>query len=288
MRDTRPFGELVARLSAMCDASPWRTTWFLKSLATGEHADRGGDIVVPSASTRKVSIMMAALNAVHDGRLSLDQPVVMQAKYQKNTSGCFQHLTPGFAITFRDVLVMMIIVSDNTCTGTAADMLGIDEINRWCRSVGMNDTLHRYGLPPQEVSAGQPMDRATLITANDQGLLLEQILRGASNPAVAAQLGSTPELCRLGLDIMSWQKLNTRMPSLLPAGTRVDHKTGTGPHNYNDTGIVYGPDGRPSFILCCYTQDVPVALPDGMPGFAGAAGLIGRMTRECYDTLSAG
>ena len=64
-----------------------------------------GDVPVPSASTRKISIMMAALKAVHDGKLSLDQKVTIEAKYQDNDSGTFQHLTPGFWITFRDALV---------------------------------------------------------------------------------------------------------------------------------------------------------------------------------------
>ena len=53
------------------------------------------------------------------------------------------------------------------------------------------------------------------------------ILRGASDEAAAAALGSTPELCRLGLDILSWQKLKTRQPPQLPIGSKVAYKTGT-------------------------------------------------------------
>ena len=85
-----------------------------KTCDTGETADRHGHVVVPSASTRKIAIMMTALKAVHEGRLTLDQPVTIQAKYQNNDSGCFQHLRPGFTIQLFDALVMMIIVSDNT------------------------------------------------------------------------------------------------------------------------------------------------------------------------------
>ena len=56
--------------------------------------------------------MMAALKAVHDGKLALDQKVTIDAKYQDNDSGTFQHLTPGFWITLRDAMVMMIIFLD--------------------------------------------------------------------------------------------------------------------------------------------------------------------------------
>src|SRR5678815_4425014 len=111
--------ELVQKFNELCDALPFQTSWYLKDLATGARADRFGGVPVPSASTRKISIMMAALAAVHAGKLSLDQKVTIEAKYQDNDSGTFQHLTPGFWITFRDALVMMIIVSDNTSTGMA-------------------------------------------------------------------------------------------------------------------------------------------------------------------------
>ena len=110
------------------------------------------------------------------------------------------------------------------------------------------------------------------------------MLRGADDTATAVQLGSTPALCRLGLDILSWQKLKTRLPSLLPLGTKVAHKTGTGSRGYMDAGIVYK-EGRPLFILTAYTDGVPAALPDGMPGFAAANQVIGRMARLAWDEL---
>ena len=101
---------------------------------------------------------------------------------------------------------------------------------------------------------------------------------------MAARLECTPALCGLALDILSWQKLKTRLPSLLPVGTKVAHKTGTGARGYMDAGIIWK-DGRPLFILTAYTEHVPAALPDGTPGFAAAYQLIGRMARLCYDNL---
>jgi beta-lactamase class A len=274
---------LAERMNALCDALPFQTSWYLQSLGTGERADRLGDLPVPSASTRKVSILMAALKAVADGKLALDQKVTVDARYQDNDSGTFQHLTPGFWITLRDALVMMIIVSDNTCTGTVVDLVGLGEIQRLCESVGMSRTVHRYGIPPR-LPADHGIEQVTSTTPRDQGLLLDLMLRGADDAAAAAQLGSTPALCRLGLDILSWQKLKTRLPSLLPLGTKVAHKTGTGSRGYMDAGIVYK-EGRPLFILTAYTDDVPVALPDGTPGFAAANQVIGRMARLAWDEL---
>jgi len=276
--------ELVQRLNAECETVPFQTSWYLKDLATAERADRMGDMPVPSASTRKISIMMAALKAVHDGKLALDQRVTIEAKYQDNDSGTFQHLTPGFSITLRDALVMMIIVSDNTCTGTVVDLVGLGEVQRFCESVGMTRTIHRFGIPPR-LGPDHGLDQVTTTTPNDQGLLLELILRGTTDPATAARMGVTPELCRLGLDILSWQKLKTRLPSQLPLGTKVAHKTGTGSRGYMDAGIVFQGE-RPLFILTAYTEHVPAALPDGTPGFTAANRVVGRMARLAWDALA--
>ena len=274
---------LVQRLNALCDAAPFPSSWYLKDLTTGAAADRFGGVPVPAASTRKVSIMMAALAQVHAGKLALAQKVTIEPRYQDNDSGTFQHLTPGFAITLRDALVMMIIVSDNTCTGLVVDLVGLDTIQRWCESIGLTATIHRFGIPPR-LGRDHTLEQVTTTTPADQGRLLELILRGTTDPAVAGTLGATPELCRLGLDILSWQKFTTRLPSRLPPGTKVAHKTGTGSRGFMDAGIVYQGE-RPLFILTAYTDQVPDALPDGTPGFTAACELIGRMARVCYDTL---
>ena len=275
--------DLARQLDELCDALPFETSWYLKDLATGDRADRRGGAMVPSASTRKISIMMAALAAVHAGRLALDQRLTIEARYQDNDSGTFQHLTPGFWVTLRDALVMMIIVSDNTCTGLVCDAVGLPEIQRYCEGLGMTGTIHRFGIPPR-LGPDHTLEQVTVTTPNDQGLLLELILRGTTDGSVAARLGVTPELCRLGLDILSWQKLKTRLPSQLPLGTRVAHKTGTGARGFMDAGIVWKGE-RPLFILTVYTDHVPLELPDGTPGFAAAYQLMGRMARLAWDAL---
>ena len=275
--------DLVQRLNEWCDALPFQSSWYLKDLITGARADRFGDVPVPSASTRKISIMMAALAAVHAGKLGLDQRVTIEAKYQDNDSGTFQHLTPGFSITFRDALVMMIIVSDNTCTGLVVDLVGLETVQRWCESIGMTGTIHRFGIPPR-LGRDHTLEQVTTTTPHDQGLLLEMILQGTTDAAVARKLGSTPELCRLALDILSWQKLKTRLPSQLPLGTKVAHKTGTGSRGFMDAGIIFKGE-RPLCVLTIYTEHVPEALPDGTPGFTAAYQLMGRMARLAYDGL---
>jgi beta-lactamase class A len=278
--------ELVAKLNALCDEQPYTTGWYLKDLQSGAVADRNGEVVFPSASTRKISIMMAALAACNAGSLSLDQPFSIDREYQDNNSGTFQFLTPGFTITVRDALVMMIIVSDNTCTGKVVDIVGLDAINAYSKRIGMVGTTHRFNIPPSS-GRDHSLEQANTTTPADVGRLLELILQGTTDAAVAAKLGVTSDLCTLALDILLWQRLSSRLPNLLPTEARVAHKTGTGVagRNNNDAGIIFQGE-TPLYILSVYTEHLPVNMPDGTSGYHWAGHQIARMAKLCYDAIA--
>jgi beta-lactamase class A len=277
---------VIAKLNALCEDEPYVTGWYLKELKSGAVADRNGEMVFPSASTRKISIMMAALAAVNAGTLSLDDPFTIDKKYQDNNSGTFQFLTPGFTITFRDALVMMIVVSDNTCTGKVVDIVGLDAINAYTRRVGMVGSTHRYNIPPK-TGRDHTLDQANTTTPADVGRLLELILQGTTDESVAARLGVTTDLCKLAMDILLWQRLTSRLPNQLPTEARVAHKTGTGVlgRNNNDAGIVFQGE-TPLFILTVYTENLPVNMPHGTSGYLHAGLMIAKMAKAAYDTFS--
>ena len=278
--------ELATTLNRLCDEQPFHTGWFVKSMASGWSAGRHGDVVVPSASTRKVAIMTATFAAARAGRLSLDQPVEIDAEHQKTDWGCFQFLKPGFSISLRDAVILMIIISDNTCTGIVADLVGLDAVSALCKSIGMKNTEHRHGVPTPGLGQYRPIEAVNTTTPNDMGLLLERLLEGSTDAGAAGELGCTTGDCQGALQIMSWQRLRDRLPSQLPYRTKIAHKTGTSTslRNFNDVGIVYFND-EPLFILTAYTDDVPVELPNGVPGHTAAMRLIGSLSRACYDAL---
>jgi len=277
---------LQDRLDQICATQPFATSFHVRDLATGAVYARDADGIRPSASTRKISIMMAALRAVHQGRLDLAEPVTVTAEMSEGVaSGTFQYMTPGFVITLRDAIVQMIIMSDNVCTGIVAGRLTLDELNDFCGKAGMTGTTHRFIVPPPDMPPDHRLDEVTTTTPADQGCLLAQILAGCGDAEVAARLGCTPELCQLGLQFLSWQKYRTMLPSQLPAGTMVAHKTGTGRRGRMDAGIVYR-DTAPRFIIAVYTDQVPTTMPDGLPGYAAAFLVIGALARACWEAFS--
>jgi beta-lactamase class A len=275
-------------LDDLCDQQPFEVVYHLRDLRSGAIAERDAGRVVPAASVRKVAILMAALGAVAKGSLDLDQPVTIDTRWQNpnNFSGCFQYFAPGFTVRLRDVLIMMIVVSDNTATATAVDLVGLQPVRDLCTTIGMAGTTHLTGYPDLGLARDHPVQAANATTAADVGLLLDLILRGADDEPAASRLGSTRELCRLALQILSWQKYRGLIPALLPELTRVAHKTGVGFRNYNDAGIVYRPNGEPLFILSAFTDHVPANMPDGLPGHAAASHVVARLARAAWDALA--
>ena len=278
--------DLIDRLNAICSAQPFTTTWTLRVPADGGQASRDGAQVVPSASTRKTSILMHALSRVAAGRLDLAETCTVEARLQKDVaSGTYQHMTPGTQLPLRDAMVNMIITSDNVGTQLVLERLDRDALNTWCARIGMVGTTHRANIPPAGLAWDHPMDRTATTTSDDQARLLDLILRGAEGDAEATGLMGVPQdLCRLGLDILSWQRLRNLIPRLLPANTRVAHKTGRDARGRSDAGIVFR-DGRPLFILAAYCDRVPETMPDGLPGFASAHATVGQLARACWDAL---
>lgn len=276
-------GPVKERLAHICDAQPFVTRFVVRNLKTGETIERGADEKTPSASTRKTSIMMAALKAVHEGRLALDEPITYEARFAEEVaSGMFRYLTPGIVISLRDAITGMMVLSDNVCTKMVFERLTLEEVDSYCKSIGMHGTHHRFLIPPLALPPDHSLTSVTTTTARDQAFLLQTILDAQTSPEVIAKLGTSPELCAYALQTLKNQILRYAIPSRLPFGTVVAHKGGTGKRGRMNAGIVYR-DGAPFYIISAYTDEVPQVMPDGTPGYTMALETIGRLSRACWD-----
>jgi beta-lactamase class A len=81
-------------------------------------------------------------------------------------------------------------------------------------------------------------------TARDLGTILTALARGqAASPEASAEM----------LDIMARQQFRTKIPALLPEGTRVAHKTGSITGISHDAGVVF-PDDAPPYVVVILTR----------------------------------
>jgi hypothetical protein len=74
------------------------------------------------------------------------------------------------------------------------------------------------------------------------------------------------------LDLLSGQQVNDRFPALLPAGTRLAHKTGNLPGVVHDAGVIWTPAG----------PRILAALAEGVPDDGHAATVIQRLALLVY------
>ena len=271
------------RLNAICDAQPFVTRFMARNLLTGETIGRGADEETPSASTRKTSIMMAALKAVEDGRLDLDEQIVYEKRLAEEVaSGIFRYMTPGIFISLRDAITGMMVLSDNVCTKMVFERLTLEEVDSYCKALGLSGTHHRFLLPPLALSPDHALGAVTTTSAADQVLLLKTILDAQASEDAAARLGCSQALCAFALQTLKNQVLRYGIPSRLPFETIVASKGGRGKRGRMDAGIVFR-DGAPFYILAAYTDQVPQVMEDGTPGYTIALETIGRLARACWE-----
>jgi beta-lactamase class A len=133
-------------------------------------------------------------------------------------------------LSLRDLLTLMIIVSDNTATNLAIESLGMNRINALAKELGLTGTIFQRKMLDFEARA-RDLDNFT--TAKDTARILETILDGSL---------TGPELKDKMMEILRNQQFNHKLPARFARTTPGDpvlaHKTGELPGTEHDAGIL--------------------------------------------------
>ena len=195
---------------------------------------------VPAASLLKLPILAVVFQAIAEGKMSLDQTVVIKRKDITGGSGKLKAMNLPYRLTFAELLEFMVSLSDNTATNKVIDLLGADYINATFEKLGLASTnLRRKMMDFSKRSQG--VENYT--DALDIGLILEKIYD--------RKLVSK-ELSELALNFLKSQKVNDRLPRYLPDEVIVAHKTGLERGVVHDAGIVFAPGG--DYIICILVE----------------------------------
>jgi len=217
-------------------------TWgiYVKSLETSEEIDINADRQMETMSTIKIPLMIEAFEQIKAGKFKLtDKYTFVQADSQPGT-GTIQRLDPGAVMTVKDLITMMIIVSDNTATEVLYRMVGgPDAVNARMDAMGLKQT-RAMNVPskwfPQLRSAASTEQFYRdgkypfgLTTPREMGRLLEMMERGTLVDKASSDLM---------LQIMRGQLYRTRIPRYV-TGYRIPHKTGDFlPYVGDDVGML--------------------------------------------------
>ena len=112
----------------------------MKHLTTGEEAAVRADDTFNSASVIKIPVLLLAYQLADKGTLSLDERLTIRKEDIRGGSGIFRYHDVGLQPTLRDVLMQMVITSDNTATDLAiAKVGGVARVNAWLKENGYAD-----------------------------------------------------------------------------------------------------------------------------------------------------
>ena len=230
-------------------------TWgiYVKSLETSEEIALDADRQMETMSTIKIPLMVEAFEQMKAGKFRLtDKYTFAQADSQPGT-GIIQRLDPGAALTVKDLITLMVIVSDNTATEVLYRMVGgIDAVNRRMDAMGLKST-RAMSLPTAWFAALRAAPSSEqlyregkhpfgLSTPREMGRLLEMMERGTLVDKASSDLM---------LQIMRGQLYRTRIPRYV-TGYRVPHKTGDFlPFVGDDVGMLEA-DGR-TIVVSIFT-----------------------------------
>ena len=111
-----------------------------RNLVTGEEIVINADLRFPTASVIKTAVMVEAYHQAARGTLSLDTTITLREEDKVGGSGVLNGFSDGVALPVRDLIHLMIVVSDNTATNLLVNRLGTRNVDERLVALGLEHT----------------------------------------------------------------------------------------------------------------------------------------------------
>jgi beta-lactamase class A len=246
------------------------TSWgiYIKCIDTGEEVAINADDVMDTMSVIKIPLLVEAFRQIDAGRFALTDRVVLRTADKRPGTGVLRSLDDGANVTIKDVLTLMIIVSDNTATDLMFGKVGgVEPVNELMKSYGLSTVRAtgtadvwfkaRDSYPSRAEFHNAGKTPYGLASPRDIGRLLEKIAVGdAVSKSASEQM----------LQIMSGQIYATRIPKYVD-GFQIAHKTGDNvPYIVNDVGVLINDKHRVVISIFTDKRNITANLPTKIIG----------------------
>lgn len=229
----------------------------------------------PAASVVKLPLLIAALQRVEQGDLELGQRLEMNLDERAAGSGVLQVCDGGLHLTLKDILSLMIVVSDNTATNMVMDVLGGPEaINQQFVSMKL-EVVRVFGklqVAWERKTEAQRQGKLAEMTPLEMLGLLERLWTGEL-------LGS--DMRALALEILGKQQYTEMIGRFLPYETNVATKSGQIMGVRNDVGFVL--TERPYMIAMASRDGQDLRYHIDNEGVLVAA-RVSRLVFDCFSS----
>ncbi len=264
--------QLDLQLRSIAAAHHGKVALYAHNLRTGQTAELDADEPVKTASVIKMGILLDAAEQIRSGTASFDDKLVLTKDNQVPGSGILGQITAPLTLPLRDVLHLMVVLSDNTATNVAIDRLGLAHINATLQAAGLKQTyLYKKVYKPATgpMPADQPQFGLGKTTAREMASIMERFaecrlsLDGArpenSGPESSRPLPADGPICGVILHSLREQQDRDSLPRYLESldtsekGSAIANKTGALDQIRNDVALIASVNGP--IVIAAFTWD---------------------------------
>jgi beta-lactamase class A len=252
-------GSLDQQIQARIQGFHGKVTLYAKNLQSGASYGVGAEDPVRTASTIKLAIMVECFFEAAEGKLQWSEPLKVSAGEKVSGSGVVQELSEGDELPIRDMVDLMIVLSDNTATNLILNRIGGDAVNARMAQLGFEQTRvmrkilgDRNDLKPFPsgitAEGAKPENKKWGIgrsSPREMVAILEKLYRGELVSKAASD-----EM----LAILKRQRDHDGIARDMKDIT-IANKSGALDHLRSDVGIVYSPRGP--ITMAITVEDIP-------------------------------
>jgi beta-lactamase class A len=258
---------------------------YAKNLDTGESVGIRQAEPVRTASTIKLPILLAVFDQVAAGKAKWTEPLIVTPQDKVSGSGIIgTELSDGVQLPLRDVVHLMIVLSDNSATNMVLQRFSADAVNAYLDKIGLKTTrsMRKVRGDGTELKAAEGWSTEGKLPENqkygigrsspqDMVTILEKLEKGEIvSPEASKEILAILKRCQDGTGVR--RRLG---------GVPIANKTGALDALRSEVALVYSKGGR--IAMAITVDDMP--KPEWSPDNPGSV-LIADLAKILVDGLA--
>jgi beta-lactamase class A len=218
--------------------------FFFEDLSSGFIYGYNENLQLIAAGCMKLPIAVSLIKAVEDGKTDFMTKIAIEGKDKVFGTGII-HEFNNRDYTIFELLVAMLIQSDNTAANKIIDIVGMDQINDDIKNMGLKNTILNRKTSDERTPIA---DVENITTAYDLSILWKHLYK-------ATYLNK--ENSTMLIDILTRQQNKNKLALYIPDDLKfeISSKTGDKKGVENDTALIQLPKGN--FVFTVMSKDIP-------------------------------
>lgn len=212
--------------------------FFFEDLKSGYIYGYNENVQMIAAGCMKLPIAVSLIKSVEDGKINFLDKIKIDGKDKVYGTGIIHEFNEREYTVF-ELLVAMLIQSDNTAANKIIDIVGIDSINKDIKTMGLKNTVLNRKTTDERNSKDEVEN---MTSAYD----LAQVWKNLYNGTFLNKDNS-----QMLIDILMRQQIKNKLALYIPDDLKYEISSKTGDKNgvENDTELIRLPKGNFSFTV---------------------------------------